>query len=1184
MSALAKALADTERNQSAAADPAASAWVSANAGAGKTHVLKSRVLRLLIAGTPPERILCLTYTKAAATEMEQRVFADLAVWATCEDDLLAEHLAKLLGRKPTAEETANARRLFARAIETPGGLKVETIHAFCQRLLQRFPLEAVVPPGFGILDEETGSRILREAIDDTLFEATRGGASELADALRTVVVYAQGDQFDELIGATLASREWVRSITQLGDDRKAGLDALARIYRDALGLGPRDTRAALEAAALAVLDDATMQRAVSVLIDGKTSDLEIADGLRRATKTSGSERLAALQDALLTQKREPRSDLRFVTKAVREAEPALYTRLVDARDRFAGLLERRDATVALEVTLALLRIADAVLRRHTDAKIARGMLDYDDLIARTVSLLSDSEVTAWVLYKLDGGIDHILVDEAQDTSPEQWRIVEALAREFFSGSGAREDRRTIFAVGDEKQSIYSFQGADPRQFAEMGDFFATATKAAGESWRPLSLELSFRTVAPVLEAVDRVFADPSRTPGLSTRGSIRHYANRAGHGGLVEIWKPEPHEPPDSAPAFDPLHERAASSAVKRLADRIAATIHRWLKDGTVLASTGRPIRPGDIMILVRRRRPFGPLMVAALKAKNIPVAGADRMLLSEQIAVKDLLALGHVLALPEDDLSLAAVLKSPLFDLDDNALLAIAPQRKGTLYNAVLAAAATDARFTLAADTLKKWRQIADFLPPYELFTRILDNDRMRAKLLGRLGIEAAEAIDEFLSLALGYDDANPASLAGFLDAVGRTRHEIKRDLEHGGDEVRVLTVHGAKGLEAPIVFLPDTCGTTAHRDRGLVTLDIPRPQGLAEPRLWPVSGAGRLATVTNARARRSTAETEESNRLLYVAMTRARDRLYVAGWETARARRPECWYDTIAAALDGVATSETGEDGAPVRRLVAAQTVPPKDPGRQAAEAIEPVCRPAWAKTVVPPVPRAAIPVAPSRLAPLDIDEDGEPVATKPAGKGAGAAPVTEPAGPSPAALAADNRFLRGTITHALLEHLPSLPQTAWDEAASGFVAHRAGGLAAGTQRSIVTESLAVLRDAAFVPVFAPGSRAEVPLVAELRDPAGRHPPLRINGQIDRMARIGPDILILDYKTNRPPPAEVSGVPLAYQLQLAAYRLAVAELFPGTTIRAAILWTYGPRLMELPGAMMDQVQLRLWELATSP
>jgi len=811
MTALVKAVADTERSQSAAADPAASAWVSANAGAGKTHVLKSRVLRLLISGTAPERILCLTYTKAAATEMEQRVFKDLAVWATCDDGSLADQLKKLLGRMPTPDETANARRLFARAIETPGGLKVETIHAFCQRLLQRFPLEAVVPPGFGILDEETGSRILREAIDDTLFEATRGNAPDLAEALRTIVVYAQGDQFDELIGTTLASREWVRSIAMLGTSRKAGLDALARIYRDALGLGPRDTRAALEAAAVAVLDDATMQRAVGILTEGKASDQEIADGLRRATKTSGAERLAALQDALLTQKREPRSDLRFVTKAIREAEPALYAKLVDARDRFAGLLDRRDAAVALEATLALLQVADAVLRRHADAKVARGMLDYDDLIARTVNLLSDSEMTAWVLYKLDGGIDHILVDEAQDTSPEQWRIVEALAREFFSGSGAREDRRTIFAVGDEKQSIYSFQGADPRQFAEMGRYFATATQAAGENWRPLALQLSFRTVAPILEAVDRVFADAGRTPGLSTGGAIRHFAKREKHGGLVEIWEPEAHEPPVSAPAFAPLDERAPSSAVKRLADRIAATIHRWLTDGTPLTSEGRAIRAGDIMILVRRRRPFGPLMVAALKAKGIPVAGADRMLLGEQIAVKDLLALGHVLALPEDDLSLAAVLKSPLFDLDDDALLAIAPERKGTLYKAVLAAAGTDTRFAPAASTLKKWRQIADFLPPYELFTRILDNDGVRAKLLGRLGIEAAEAIDEFLSIALGYDDANPASLAGFLDAVGRTRHEIKRDLEHGGDEVRVLTVHGAKGLEAPIVFLPDTCTTSA-------------------------------------------------------------------------------------------------------------------------------------------------------------------------------------------------------------------------------------------------------------------------------------------------------------------------------------------------------------------------------------
>jgi len=1183
-------MTDAERNfartaeaQSTAADPGVSAWVSANAGAGKTHVLKTRVLRLLLAGSDPERILCLTYTKAAAAEMEQRVFADLATWATMPDEKLRSALHELLGQRATTEEEARARRLFARAIETPGGLKVQTIHAFCERLLQRFPLEAFVPPGFAILDDEMGRRLRRESIDDVLRDATSGHDPALADALTAVVVHAQGERFEDLMASALAERGWFDAINRLGESIEDGLAVLETLYRGTLGLAARDTPESLTADLLKIIDTASLQQAARILSGGAKTDQRLAGCLAEAARTTAGARLAALTSAFLTEKREARSDRAFITKAIQDSEPGLTDSLRKARDRFAERLARRDAARAVEATMALVRLASAVRERYVAAKAARAVLDFDDLIVRTVSLLSGQDMTAWVLYKLDGGIDHILVDEAQDTSPEQWRIVESLAREFFAGQGANEKVRTIFAVGDEKQSIYSFQGADPQKFAAMGAYFETAAKSSGQDWRRVALELSFRTVPTVLRAVDSVFADPGRTPGVTANaGQIRHEAKRIGHAGLVEIWDPEPFEAPVPSPAFDPLGERPPSSAVRRLADRIADTILGWLEREETLASTGRAIEPGDIMILVRRRRPFAPIMVAALKARGIPVAGADRMVLGEQLAVKDLVALAQVLALPEDDLSLAAVLKSPLFDLDDDALIAIAPDRPGSLYKALLAAAKTDDRFVPAAEQLKSWRQIADYLPPYEMFVQILDRDGGRRKLLSRLGPEAAEAIDEFLDLALAYDDRAPPSLAGFLTALAETRHEIKRDLEHGQNQVRVLTVHGAKGLEAPIVFLPDTCQTGRARGSGLVGLDIERPAGITPPCLWTVAGAGRLPVVARARDAAGTSEGEESNRLLYVAMTRARDRLYVAGWETAQKRNAACWYEKIKDALADGMTSVGRGDGTSIHRLEDPQTAAAEDKRKAGEQAVAAEPPPRWASTLPAAEPRAVIPVAPSRLAPLDVDEEGEPL--PPAPRGGSERNVREPAAPSPATLSADNRFLRGTLTHALLEHLPNLPPDTWDAAAQGFLATRGGALSAAMRASIVTETLAVLRDPTFSPVFAPGSRAEVPLVARLRDPTGRRPDLHINGQIDRLALIDGGVLIVDYKTNRPPPSVVEGVPLAYMLQMAAYRLALREIYPGHTVTAAILWTYGTRLMPIPEAALDAIQPRLWELAASP
>jgi ATP-dependent helicase/nuclease subunit A len=1180
MDPLARARAETRANQGAAADPGISAWVSANAGTGKTHVLTMRVLRLLLAGTEPERILALTYTKAAAAEMATRVFGRLAEWVTANDAELGGKLADLLDRRPSAAEMRRARQLFAVAIETPGGLKVQTIHAFCERLLQRFPLEAGVPPGFEILDDHERAALLQEAADATLAEAAAAAPeAPLARALAAAVGFAAEASFDALLGDALREQAWLDAAVRLDLDGDERLAEAERIYRLALDLPPDASLEATERALAHLLPDAELACLRDVLAGGQRSDAKACERVAAAMAANGTaDRIRELWGLFLTSGGEPRKAL--MTKGLVTGHRDVARRLQEAQERFVALYDVRCRLQLLDATLALVRLGSCVMQRYAEAKARQAKLDFDDLIGRAASLLRSSDAVEWVLYKLDGGLDHILVDEAQDTSPLQWQVVRALAEELFSGRGAREEPRTLFAVGDEKQSIYSFQGAAPRMFAAMGEDLGQRAQRAGLAWRRLPLTLSFRTVEPLLAAVDAVFADPQRTPGVgAVQAPLRHVAARAGHAGLVEIWPTEKHEPAEPAEPWSPLAESGASPSVARLTSRIATTITGWLEGREMLASEKRPVRPGDILVLVRKRLPFAPALVSALKARGVPVAGADRLVLTEQIAVQDLMALGDVLTLPDDDLALAAVLKSPLLGIEDDDLMTIAHGRAGSLWQALMAQRGTGApaRMSEAAERLQRWQRWAESLPPFELYSAVLDREGGRARMLARLGSEAADAIDELLNLALAHDAGAPPSLQGFLCWLRQGQREIKRDMEPGRNEVRVMTVHGAKGLEAPIVFLPDTCSTkSARQPNALLTLeDAARPSGVAAPFLWPVKGSGKVAVVKEARQRVALAETEERNRLLYVALTRARDRLYVAGFEGVRPPPPDCWYHLIKDGLAGRLAEETTADGRTVWRLRSDQTAPPvagKAPTPAAAGAAR---LPAWATTPAPREPVLRMPLVPSRLAPLERDEAHAERAR------AARRSHAEPAMLPPAALAEDARFLRGTLTHALLEHLPGVPQRRWADAARVFLAARAAQLPERVRLDIAEETLAVLQDPALAPLFGPESRAEVAIAADIPYPGGAGPALRLTGKIDRLVQRGGEVLILDYKTNRPPPAEPEAVADAYLFQLAAYRLGVSHIFPGSRVEAALLWTDGPRFMPLPGGLLDGYEAQLWQQA---
>lgn len=1151
-----------DANQARAAEPQASVWVSANAGTGKTAVLVKRFLRLLLAGAAPESILCLTYTKTAAAEMQNRLLKTLSDWALMPEESLRGELGSLLQEPFDDEDMRVARRLFARVLDARGGLKIHTIHGFCERLLQRFPLEATVTPNFAVLDEADAATMRNAAFDAIAMAAASDPESVLGLALTKVVSVTSEDQFRGVVGEILAKRAELTRIVRHHAARRAPdrwpnaeTDALKRFF----GVAGTDEEA-LIAAQAAVLSDEELRATINAFATFGTTktDKGAEDTLRRAEALTGSNRVALLREFFLTKKGEPRA--RLCGKSILEGAPEIAALLDEAKTAFAGIETDLAHLRVVAATGAVLTFADAVQSAYDADKRQEAALDYDDLIVKTLDLLSRSNAAAWVLYKIDGGIDHILVDEAQDTNTEQWSIVAALAEEFYAGAGARAQPRTLFAVGDEKQSIYSFQGANPVRFGESGRAFRKAARAAAMQWEDVPLNVSFRSTVPVLEAVDRVFAQDDAARGLTflEGTAIQHYAARQGQAGLVELWDVETTEPPLASAPFEPWKEdESATQALETLCTRLAGQIRHWLDTDEPLPSRDRPIRAGDILILVRRRAPFTAPMIRALKRAGIPVAGADRMRLLEQLAVQDLMALADVLLMPEDDLALAVVLRSPLFGLDETALFDLAYGRDGSLWAALHAKAERDSRYAEAATTLRALLARADVTPPFEFYTALLGDTStgLRKRLLARLGPEAAEAIDEFLDAALAYERDAAPSLQGFVAALRDGDIDIKRDMDRDRDEVRIMTVHGAKGLQAPIVIMPDTCSVS--RNQGPNVCRAPRPDNVPDepPHLvWPPAGHAGVPGLAEPKSAAARAEQEEYRRLLYVAMTRAEDRLYVCGWQDTQKRADGCWYNLIDRGLRPHLTALDDAQGRPVLRMSCPQeAAPQKDTAAPVTQDAAPLSD--WART---PAPREDVhaKLSPSRLAenatgatPFGIDQP--------------------PLGPG--ALAEDMRFVRGRLIHALLQHLPNVPPDDRAGAAAAFVAARGAMLSRLAQDEIVSESLAIIGDPRFAPLFAPESLAEAPVVARIGTGDAA---FDLEGQIDRLAILEDGLLILDYKTNRPPPTEEADVAPAYVGQLAAYRLALRTMFPGKPVRAALLWTDGPRLMELSSTLLETAE----------
>jgi len=1127
--------------QVTAANPESSVWVSANAGTGKTQVLTDRITRLLLAGVKPQRILCLTFTKAAAAEMATRLSDRLGRWATAKNDVLLVEITALLGKTPQKTVLAPAKRLFAETLDVPGGLKIRTIHAFCESLLGRFPIEAGISPHFSVIDERASTELMNEARDRLFVQAHESISEDVANALTLMAELLNEEGFTALMSDLSSQRTHLRSLFK----RYGNIDAVIDASRRALGIEKEETAQSIldQACDESYFDKNTILIATEALSGGTHPENIKAKNLRGWLKNDVVTRAITFDDVykpfFLTKGNEPRKKL--MSNKIAEANPNLLKALAEEQQRILVVEERLRSCSIFLASQALIKLGHHLLDIFEQLKQARSLLDYDDLVLKARDLLQAEGGASWVHYKLDGGLDHVLVDEAQDTSSDQWDVIKALSGDFFTGLGARETERTVFAVGDEKQSIYSFQGADPLMFGHTRKYFSKEALCANKSFEPVELERSYRSTASILRTVDKVFERGIAREGLTfNENSIIHQWDRQGQAGLVELWPTiKKGEAIEVKPWDAPVDRLPVDSPEDRMARRIADTIKGWLENGEELLSAGRPIRADDIMILVRQRGSFTEKMVNTLKQYNIPVAGADRMVLTEQLAVMDLLALGRFVLLPEDDLTLAVVLKGPLFDFRDNEdLFPLAYQRAGTLWAVLKKASKGNAKYLKAHARLKKLMARADYMPPYEFYAQLLGPEGGRRDLLARLGQEADDPINEFLRLTIDFEREHVPSLQGFLSWIETGRTQIKRDLEQGRGEVRVMTVHGSKGLQGNIIFLPDTCSVpTSRHESKLHWIQDPEPA-----LLWGPTEDQKESRTTALAEENKQLRAQEYRRLLYVAMTRARDRLYISGWEGKSEPSDDCWYKLIEPAFKEIAKEVLTTTGESVFRLSNTQEESPdgKDvsPTRETCDVFSP---PVWALNTAPPEPKFTPPLSPSKLT------EDEPAVRSPFDENDG------------------SRFKRGTLIHRLLESLPNLPQTKRAEAAFGYLARTVHGIDKHQQNTIAEEVLNVMEDPKFKVLFGPKSIAEVPINGVVR---GRV----ISGQIDRLAISGNKITIIDYKTNRLSPQTAKSVSPVYLRQMAVYRSLLREVYPGRKVVCILAWTHTICLMTLPDELLDQ------------
>ncbi|MGB2533741.1 MAG: double-strand break repair helicase AddA [Candidatus Puniceispirillum sp.] len=1141
-------------DQARASDPQASVFVSANAGTGKTKLLTDRVLRLLLSGAEADGILCVTYTRAAAAEMRNRIYARLASWAIVSTADLTTDLQSMGIMAPTQANIRLARMLFAKILDNDNGPRVETVHSFCQSILRRFPIEAGIAPNANLADDAEQDRLKSIA----KVAVMNSQDLKIQMAVATIANQSSEEQAADILTAFL------RQVPNLDDD-----DIVSRLqvhFRDDLGLPDAGFVEQHIAKAVADIDDEALRAVAAALQNAKTESQRERGVAFFAWLALDAEmrinRLNLLVDALFTA-HGPRSERSLSNADIRAEYPPIVEVQLAVIDILIPILHMTATDRCRELTEALYIYGAAFQRHYQSLKESRGLLDYDDLIAVTNRLLSRSEAAQWVAWKLDNGIGHVLVDEAQDTSPTQWTLLLRLIESFFDGSdmpdsvssaqAGSEDgdgpMRSVFAVGDFKQSIYSFQGADPQVLGQNRNLLRTKADAAAIDFRALSLSVSFRSTAPILGLVNGLIPDLDGIQDFVSHDLARH-----NKGGFVEVWPViEASAEEENTEGFTPANIASTQGASALAASHLAQTLKSWIGNRPLPSSDNdhapRKVMAGDILILLRKRDVFFEQVLVALQEQGVAVAGADRMRLVDQIEIQDLLALGDVVLLPDDDLQLAALLKSPLFGISEEQLFDLAHDRGShSLFRRLMRYLGSNDPLGRIADRLEQWIRMVDGGSVFSFYSNVLV-DGGRERFRARLGSSVDEALDHFLAVAQSYGEAGGVSLTSFLASVRAGGGDVKRDMDSGNvDEVRIMTIHGAKGLEAPIVILPDmlrhrvpSSPLTSGEDQRFV--------------YWEAGSRLRPPFLEAARQKASALRAEEDNRLLYVALTRARDGLVIGGWQKQNSRWLEnSPYSQIKDYFASHPDVIEDDDGT-LRHVVetvsepeAASRSKPDDSKQMNVPDIagEPADT-SWLHRPAPDFPPDSRPLRPSEPANLH--------APNPLGFG-----LTDSRSQAIA-------LARGRLAHRLFEILPTVPLDQRNALAERMIA-AVDMLSPDQGAQLKDEVFTILDDSRFADLFSDDALAEVPVTGMVRDRG-------VSGQIDRLY-IGDDSIILaDFKTGI---AHDDTPPETYQRQMALYAALIAEIFPDKSIVCWLIWTETARLQEVTDSMRASALARIF------
>ena len=1090
--------------QAEASRPDQSVIVSANAGTGKTKVLTQRVLRLLLSGAHPDTILCVTFTKAAAAEMRHRLYESLADWAIWSESKLLAHFAEIGEARPTQEQIKIARNLFAHILDHEDGPRIETVHSFCQSVLSRFPLEAGVPPHFQLASDIEAAGLCQ----DSFYRVVSRPSPALIEDVAHLSGWVDDSNLSDYVRQVVSNRDLV---TPYANDPHA-LARFDNYMKDELGLFDPARLEMLAEETVAELQRHKIGEVAEMLLHGgaivqkRGHKITQWYALQDSVKPS---HLAVLVEAFFTQKGEQYKT--YSSKALDEIYPDCAARQQPIIDILEAYVQNKVGAMCRRLSLALARLSAETFRQFQSEKALYGLLDYDDLIYFTEALLSQDQMMAWVRWKLDNGINHLLVDEAQDTSPTQWTLLRKLSDPFFETSDDDEKARTFFAVGDFKQSIYSFQGADPLVFETTTSAIFNAAKAGQKPVKKIPFTRSFRSSAAVLQFVDKVMGD-TRISGAGEHYQP-HDIEKEAIPGLVEVWPITVGEGRDEAPSFFPPALADQHSAETKHADKVAAHIAGLISGHD---SHLGPVAPGDILILLRKRDRFSALLRAALQAAGLPVAGADRLTLNSQIEIQDLLALGDVCLLPEDDLQLAALLKSPLLGCDEEALLSLAASRgKQSLFEALMRHDGAADSYGSACEALARWRSMADQMPVFEFYSAVLTQGG-RAAFHHRLGASVDDSLNAFLLRAREHGKTGSSGLSHFLSEFRQGGGDIKRDMDaKAGTDIRIMTIHGAKGLEAPIVYLPDMLASPKPAERIV----------MSEHGVFLCPGAVfRPDFFEQAKSLTKGQQYEEEDRLLYVALTRARNALFISGWQQLRRRKNEgSWYQLASDIIADLLQTQASDE-----QVMRYQTGQREDVEAQKIEApLHSGAIPSWYTT--PPQ------VEPTPLRPLTPSDLGDSDIVMP--------------------FSASNRIqarLTGTFAHQLLEILPRLSPEHWDVASARLSASYQTGrqpLSPENCQKTIADVKALIAAPRWQALFAADALCEAPVVGTVRG-------LSVSAQIDRMLITDSHIIIADFKTGRPPHHN-EATPTAYCRQMALYGALLAEIYPDKEISCWLIWT---------------------------